>query len=266
MIEILRKEIEKTNLRYEKIHILREYLQLLILKTLYDLNAFKEIAFTGGTALRILHNTSRYSEDLDFSVLAGSQVDLKAMDKNLRYKIDIYNLNVDTKVQNKIVKTVEIRFKDILFSLGLSQHLNEKLMIKLEFDSNPPPGAKTENYLISNPYLFQIKAYDLSSIFSGKLHSVLCRKYVKGRDYYDLLWFLSKMILPNMQLFKNAVFQTENRSINPGKWKSLLMSYLEKLNFSKIQNDVRPFLKQAKDAELLTLENFNKMLSNYEQS
>ena len=60
------------------------------LKTLYDLNAFKEIAFTGGTALRILHNTSRYSEDLDFSVLTGSQVDLKAMDKSLRYKIDIY--------------------------------------------------------------------------------------------------------------------------------------------------------------------------------
>jgi len=264
MIEILRKEIEKTNLRYEKIHILREYLQLLILKTLYDLNAFKEIAFTGGTALRILHNTSRYSEDLDFSVLTGSQVDLKAMDKNLRHKIDIYNLNVDIKVQNKIVKTIEFRFKDILFGLGLSQHLNEKLMIKLEIDSNPPTGAKTENYLISNPYLFQIKAYDLPSIFSGKLHAVLYRKYVKGRDYYDLLWFLSKKILPNMQLFKNAVFQTENRSINPGKWKSLLMSYLDKLNFSKIQNDVRPFLKQAKDAELLTLENFNKMLSNYE--
>ncbi len=264
MIEILRKEIEKTNLRYEKIHILREYLHLLILKTLYDLNAFKEIAFTGGTALRILHNTSRYSEDLDFSVLTGSQIDLKAIGKNLRYKIDIYNLNVDTNVQNKTVKTIEIRFKGILFSLGLSPHLNEKLMIKLEIDSNPPEGAKTENHLISNPYLFQIKAYDLPSMFSGKLHAVLYRKYVKGRDYYDLLWFLSKKILPNIQLFKNAVFQTENRSINPGKWKNFLMSHLEKLNFSKIQNDVRPFLKQAKDAELITLENFSDMLSNYE--
>jgi len=159
---------------------------------------------------------------------------------------------------------VEIRFRDILFSLGLSQHSSEKLMIKLEIDSNPPPGAKTENHLISNPYLFQIKAYDLPSIFSGKLHAVLYRKYVKVSDYYDLLWFLSKKIPPNMQLFKNAVFLTENRPINPDKWKSLLMSHLEMFNFNKIQNDVRPFLKQSKDTELITLENFNKMLSNYE--
>ena len=82
---------------------------------------------------------------------------------------------------------MEIRFRDILFSLGLSQHSSEKLMIKLEIDSNPPPGAKTENHLINNPYLFQIKAYDLPSIFSGKLHAVLYRKYVKVSDYYDLL-------------------------------------------------------------------------------
>jgi len=264
MIEILRKEIEKTNLRYEKIHILRECLQLLILKTLYDINAFKEIAFTGGTALRILHNTSRYSEDLDFSVLPGTQVDLEKMNRNLIYKIKSYNLNVDTKVQDRTIKTIEIHFIGILFNLGLSPHLNEKLKIKLEIDSNPPSGSITENHLISNPYLFQVKTYDLPSIFSGKLHAILYRKYIKGRDYYDLLWFLSKKIPLNKQLFKNAAFQTEKRLINPDEWRKFLINHLEYLNFNNIQNDVRPFLKQPEDAKLLILENFNKMLSKYE--
>jgi predicted nucleotidyltransferase component of viral defense system len=264
MLEILRKETGKTNLRYEKIHILREYLQLLILKILYDINAFKEIAFTGGTALRILHNTGRYSEDLDFSVLTGTQVNLDKIDSNLIYKIKGYNLNIETKVQDRTVKAIEIHFIGILFNLGLSPHLNEKLKIKLEIDSNPPSGSKTENHLMSNPYLFQIKAYDLASIFSGKLHVVLYRKYVKGRDYYDLLWFLSKKVPLNKQLFSNAVYQTEKRLINPDEWKEILISHLGNLNFNNIQNDVRPFLKQPDDAKLLTLENFNKMLLNYE--
>ena len=131
MIDILQQHIEKTPLHHEKIHLLREYLQNLILRLLYEVNAFKYISFTGGTALRILHGTARYSEDLDFSLRKSKEFDFDSITQKVKAKLLSYTLDTELKKSDKIVKSVEFRIGGILYALKLSPHKSEKLMIKI---------------------------------------------------------------------------------------------------------------------------------------
>ena len=157
---------------------------------------------------------------------------------------------------------IEVKFPLILNSLGISQHPGEKLMIKIEIDTNPPPGGETESHIIQAPFLFMLRAYNLASIFAGKLHASLFRKYVKGRDYYDIFWLLSRKIQPNLVFFKNAVLQTEEKEIEPELWKELLKRKLASLDLSKIRRDTRIFLRNPEEADLLNRENFLNLLQN----
>ncbi len=259
MIDILKSEIQAGKTLQEKNHILREYMQILLLKSLYDLNAYKTIAFTGGTALRILYNTQRYSEDLDFSKTNDEGYNFNQLINKIEKWMDNYGLYLRVKTKQSVIDKAEFRFSGLLFELELSSHETEKLMIKLEVDTNPPKGAFYENKILNDPYMFMIRSLDLQSLFSGKLNAVITRKYIKSRDYYDLLWFLSKSITPNFELLKNGAAQME-LDINPEKWKEIVLEKLESLDFNYLQNDIRFFLKEPRDAQLLTLDNFKSLL------
>lgn len=262
MLELIRKQIKDFPTREEKINHLREFLQILILKIIYDLGYFKNLSFVGGTALRVLYDLRRFSEDLDFSLSGKRSYSFYEFGDAIQKQLENYGLNVDIKKQDKnVVQNMDIKFKDLLFELGLSQLKQEKLYIKLEIDSNPPKGAATELSLVNKTFIFTIAHYDLPSLYATKLHACFFRKYVKGRDFYDLIWYLGKRIEPNFALLNNAIHQTHGpgKSINSDNFILFLRDELAKVDFSAVKKDVQRFLEDKQELKLLNKETILKL-------
>ena len=97
---------------------------------------------------------------------------------------------------------------------------------------------------------------------AGKLHAVFCRKFEKGRDYYDLIWYLTKKIEPHFPLLNNSILQTENKdyALTSKNWKRFLLKKLEKTNFVKIKQDVQRFLMRPEEIDLLNSQYFKELL------
>jgi hypothetical protein len=132
-------------------------------------------------------------------------------------------------------------------------------------DSNPPDGWVKEMSIINNVYIFPAWHFDLPSLFASKLHACFFRKYSKGRDYYDLMWYLSKKVIPNFVLLNNAIEQTENRNenINKENFKEFILHHIEKVNFTNLRYDVKPFLVTKAEADLISRNVYLKLLDNY---
>ncbi|MBI4356312.1 MAG: nucleotidyl transferase AbiEii/AbiGii toxin family protein, partial [Gammaproteobacteria bacterium] len=133
--------------------------------------------------------------------------------------------------------------------LGLSSHSSQKLSIKIEIDQKPPSGFKTVFSMVNKEYLIGIQHYDLPSMFSGKLHAILCRSYAKGRDYYDWLWFVGKKIEPNLVLLEQAILQTEGKKLilDKANLAKLLCEKVQSVDFKKIKRDILPFLMDSSE-------------------
>lgn len=265
MEELLKEKLRPYVSDLEKRNALREYLQSLILKILFEKKYFKELIFVGGTALRFIHSAKRFSEDLDFSSFSDAS-GFVGMLKELEHGLRSYNLAVNTKKKTAgNVRNVFLRFPGILEKLGISGHRNESISVKLEIDYNPPKGGKTELHLLNKDFSFYVMSYDLPSLMAGKIHAVLFRKYAKGRDYYDLVWYLSKKIMPNMELLNNAIFQTEKFNIPDleARWKDLLKFKIIDTDFKIIEKDVLPFLEDPSETLLLKKEMILDILKRY---
>lgn len=242
----------------QKLNHLREYLQWLILKAMDEEGLRKVLAFVGGTALRVIYKTSRFSEDLDFSLIAKKKIDFERMAQNLNAHLKRLGLNSRIKkLKNQApLASFFLSFDDLLFPLGLADQVSQTLSIKVEVDLNPPAGWKLERYLFSDPLFFWISHFDLPSLFSTKLHALLFRGFDKGRDFYDLIFFLRRRITPRLVLLNHAVRQT-----SPKKHYSSLREVWNEIrkkaktsNFELIRKDVRPFLLDPGEEKFLTRE------------
>ena len=248
--------------------IIREYLQSRTLETLQSNNAFVNWAFVGGTALRFLYSMPRFSEDLDFSTTAPGLEDnfvpLMQKIKN-QFITEDYLINIKVK-PSKTVKTAFIKFDGLLYEMGLSPHRSEVMSIKIDIDTNPPIGATLETSIIRKHSLLNLQHYDKSSLLAGKLHALLMRKYTKGRDVYDLLWYLSDKTWPepNIILLNNALKQTSesNIQLTPDNWQQHVAERIEQLDWGKVIADVKPFIEKQNDIQLLTKENLIKILTS----
>jgi hypothetical protein len=239
---------------------LREYLQARVLLALQDHGAFADWAFVGGTALRFLYSLPRYSEDLDFSlvpsggdgrfesVLAGVQSDLAA---------ETYAVTIKARTKGAVLSAF-VGFPGLLHELRLSPHDDEAIRVKIELDTNPPADAGTEMRLVRRFVLLNLFHYDRASLFAGKLHAILARKYTKGRDLYDLAWYLSdaNWPAPNLHLLENALRQTgwEGPGVTSANWRGLIREKLETLDWKRALADVSPFLERPQDAALVSKE------------
>jgi predicted nucleotidyltransferase component of viral defense system len=254
MLDIIKKQIDPRLGREEQINQAREFLQILILKIMYDLGAFKNLAFTGGTALRILYDLKRYSEDLDFSLIQKKDYSFMRFHKETEKQlIQNYGFKLTAKSSDqKIVQTMDLKFNELLFDLGLSDQKTQKLYIKIEVDSNPPAGWETALSLVSRSFVFTVMHFDLPSLYATKLHACFFRKYTKGRDLYDLIWYLGKDILPNFNVLNNAIEQTEHSKlgIDGANFRDFLLRHLEKINFPAAQKDVERFLIDKSELKL----------------
>ena len=266
MKDYLADLVRQTTSPLEGKNLAMEYLQARILGSLQRSGAMIPLAFHGGTALRFLYSHGRYSEDLDFALEGNRQsYDFRSFLQSIRSELTPEGYLVELKVNDqRTVHSAFIRFPGLLFELGLSPQRSEKLAVKIEVDTNPPQGAGLATTVIRRFIVLQLHHHDKASLLSGKLHAILQRPYSKGRDIYDLLWFLSDSTWPqpNLVLLNNALAQThwDGGTLTENNWKEKVNISLERLNWNDIVNDVRPFIEPGFNLNLLTLTNLENVL------
>ena len=246
----------------------REYLQARILAALQHSGAMLSLAFHGGTALRFLYSFNRFSEDLDFALeRAPEHYDFRRYLKSIRTELAPEGYTVELKANDrKTVHSAFVRFPGLLYELGLSPHPNEVLAVKIEIDTNPPEGGQLETTVVRRFVIMQLQHYDKACLFAGKLHAILQRNYTKGRDLYDLLWYLSnpEWHPPNLEMLNNALEQTgwNGPILKDENWRQVVLQRLQTIDWENIVRDVRPFLESNNDAQLIKLATFEHLLRN----
>ncbi len=247
-------------------NLVREYLQARMLACLQHAGAMIPLAFHGGTALRFLYAIPRYSEDLDFALEGDrTRYDLNACLHAIRRDLTAEGYAMEIKANDqKIVHSAFIRFRGLLYHLDLSPHLDETLSVKIEVDMNPPSGATLTTTVVRRHVLLHLQHHDRASLLAGKLHSVLQRRYLKGRDLYDLLWYLSAPDWPppNLVLLNNALRQTgwSGELLSEHNWHAVLRHAVAACDWDRARADVRPFLENVADAHLLQSDHLLRLL------
>jgi len=260
MKDILAAKLARLGSNEEKYNAAREFLQELILQIIDRQGYFAHLAFVGGTALRILYDLPRFSEDLDFCLVKKSGFRFARLLAVLKRELSLNGFEVEAAADQKEKNVLGefIRFKGLLFELGLTGHKNEKLFIKLEIDARPPGGYRTEVVMVNKSFLYKVQSYDLASLFAAKLHAFLFRKYSKGRDYYDLLWFLARKTPVNYELLSAAAEQTEGGKfqLDAAGLKLRLIEKIDRTNFPRVAGDAAIFMERRQEEEYLTRDHF----------
>jgi len=257
--EYLLNLINDRDANQDKLNIMREYLQAYALRSFQDQGGFKCYAFIGGTSLRFLYDLPRFSEDLDFSQVHHPDSAFEDILKSIKQEFILAGYDVEVKYKDKVVQSATFKFKELLYEAGLSPLKKQVFSIKMEVDTNPPQGAVLETKIINKFFPIAFLSFDLPSLLAGKMHALLSRTYTKGRDYYDLSWYLSryKELSPNITLLRNALKQTEWKGETPdiNNWRDILCQVIKEVDWSKVVKDVSPFLENQSDMNALTKEN-----------
>ena len=246
---------------------MREYLQAQILGSLQRAGAYIPLAFQGGTALRFLYGIRRYSEDLDFSLeRADRGYDFKEYLAAIQGDFTREGYEVGIKANDrKVVHSAFVSFPGLLFELGLSPHRTESLAIKIEIDTNPPAGAILETTLVRRHLTLRLQHHGPSSLLAGKIHAILQRPYPKGRDIYDLIWYLSDPTWPspNLILLNNALNQSgwAGPEVTVDTWRDLVRRRISTFEWDRILSDVQSFFEAPSELDLVTRENVDRVLS-----
>jgi predicted nucleotidyltransferase component of viral defense system len=246
-------------------NIAREYLQVFLLRLLHQRGANAHLAFVGGTALRLLHRLPRFSEDLDFSRIDGvpGRFDPNASFRSVRRDLEDAGYRVSARAKSPgNVTQAWFRFEGLPAEAGWSRDPRVGLSIRVEADLRPPEGAGLETTLIQRFYPIALRHHDLPSLFAGKLHALLARPWPKGRDWYDLVWYLTEQrgLEPHLDFLGAALAQTGHHALRPSRWRSEVLARLRALDWSKVIDDVRPFLERPSDLDSLTPAAIEKLL------
>jgi hypothetical protein len=147
--------------------------------------------------------------------------------------------------------------------IGWSRDPRLALAVKVEIDMRPPDGAEVEATLIQRFFPLALRHYDLPSLFAGKIHAVLTRPYAKGRDWFDLVWYLTEKrnVGPNPRLLENALRQTGHAEMAAGDWRDAVRERLRALNWEEVTADLRPFLERQSDVHHMSPHLVEKLLS-----
>jgi predicted nucleotidyltransferase component of viral defense system len=286
LIKMLEKyDLSNSNSSYDA---LREILQEIVLLGLYDAGFFKHAAFYGGTALRILHNLPRFSEDLDFSLLESNRdFNLKPYEEAIISTLKAFGFDVTIEIKEKnnssAIASAFVKGNTIEHLININApkditnkiHRDQAVKIKLEVDTNPPLEFETENVIRLTPRPFSINAFTLPSLYAGKMHAILCRAWStrpKGRDWYDLVWYIANEVELDSIHLKSRLSQSckyleENNIQIPSELsketiKDLLLQRIESLDVEKAKNDVQPFIKDIREIELWSKEFFVSVIEN----
>jgi len=266
MRDYIKTVIEPNLTQNQNLNRIREYLQTYFLNIIYKNKFYQNLVFTGGTALRFIYKIRRFSEDLDFSLSTKARnYNFTDMMKNILQEFKLAGYELEIKYdESRAVHSALLKFSGILFETGLSPLKGQKIAIKAEVDSNPPLGGVETSSVYNSNFMFYMLHYDLASLFAGKVHALLCREYAKGRDWYDLLWYLTKFkdLEPNFIMLNNAFAQTSRKPVKltSDNWKAEIKKTAETLDWRKVRNDANRFLEDNSELDLLELKTFVNLL------
>jgi len=247
----------------DELNAFKEIAQEIALFGLSRSPLFKQAAFQGDTCLRIVYGLPRFSEDLDFILFEPDPNFVwEPFFQELKLEFEAFGLNLTTIDRSNATNAVKRAFlKEDSFAqiLKLSYARNkadiQSIKIKLEIDTTPPQGSNFEAKIVEFPAPFSIVAQDLSSLFAGKLHALLCREYIKGRDWYDFIWYVVRKTPVNFYFLQNALFQLGPYSgkvltINKDWLIETLTKTLNKIDWDIAQKDVAPFISKQEQSSL----------------
>lgn len=247
-------------------NLVREYLQARILQAMQPAGAMASLAFQGGTCLRFLHALPRYSEDLDFALEQHRErYDLASYLRAVQNELAAEHYRVELRYrEHRTVHSGLVRFAGLLHEVGLSPHASEVLAVKVEVDTQPPQGAGTDVSVVRRHALLRLRHHDQATLLAGKLHAVLQRGYTKGRDLYDLIWYLSDPDWPppNLDLLNAALRQSGWRqgTLSAETWRAEVRQRLDTMDWRQAALDVRNFLENEDDVALVTKDNAMRLL------
>jgi len=237
-----RNNIPKNPRRY-----LAEYLQSEILSILYGSKYGKHLSFLGGTCLRFVYGIRRFSEDLDFDLIKAG-LDYNALASHLEKKLKEKGFLVEAKTKKtENIFIVSIRFSEVMKQLGISDLADQKLKIKFEIDPKPYENIEYESKTIASyGKVFNVISNTLSTLFAQKIIALKLRPYQKGRDFYDIVWFLAqKNIVPNYAILKEKDIKTENREDVARELEKIISN----LDLKQASKDVEKFLFNPEEAK-----------------
>ncbi len=262
------------------VNALKEIIQEVALLGLWRAKFFEHAAFYGGTALRILYGLDRFSEDLDFSLLRP-QADFKLSAYHQAIREELESLGFVVLIEEK-KKSVETAIESAFIKADTKEHLiktevpeeiarsfqkNTWMNIKLEVDTDPPGDFETEAKTLLLPIPFSVNTFQQPDLFAGKIHAILMRRWanrVKGRDYYDFVWYVARGIPVRLKHLEARLRQSEGwtsqSSLTQHDVLELLRKKISELNIGAAKRDVAPFLKDKKATELWSKDFFISLL------
>lgn len=245
---------------------LKEIVQDIALLGLWRAKFFEHAAFYGGTALRVLYGLDRFSEDLDFTLLERDlSFTFAKYQSALERELLSFGLTVtlveEEKNQESAIRSAFLKAntQEHLLKIGAPKgvtarfHLEEVAKIKLEIDTDPAKGYIAESRDLLYPIPFSVRTLSLPSLFAGKLHALLCRGWggrVKGRDWYDMLWFVQRRVPVRLPFLEEKMRQTGHYSdpspLSPGKLRLLLQQRIDGLDVERAKEDVIRFIRDPR--------------------
>ena len=269
-----------TNTLDEKKNAVKEVVQEIALCGLSRAGFFILAAYYGGTALRIFYGLDRFSEDLDFSLIApNSDFELRPYFSGLEKELAAAGLKFS--VEEK-VKSAQSDIKSAFLKGNTKEHIlsiydednthinpDEIIKIKFEVDIHPPAFATFENKYRLLPSPYSVKLYDMPSLFAGKVHAVICRAWknrIKGRDLYDYVFYLAnqaKINLPHLRArLEDSGVLNERDEFTLETLKAMLTERFATIDYEKAKKDVLPFVKDASKLDLWNKDFFTEITQN----
>jgi len=262
------------------VRALREILQEIALLGLWRSKFFEKAAFYGGTALRILYGSDRYSEDLDFSLLKPMpDFDISRYISALEREVRSFGFQVSITVRKK---TAEGPVQSAFLKADTLKHLlvietasdiarqiprGQVMKIRIEVDTNPPMGFDTENKFLLQPIPFSVRTFVLPDLFAGKMHAVLYRQWksrFKGRDWYDLVWYASYHPQLHLDHLERRMIQSghvkEGEHLSKEEFSLRTSHAIDKLDVNQIKKEVEPFVKNPEALEVWSKEFFRDVV------
>jgi len=264
MIDLIQKRLEtyRPSNELQEENALKEIVQEIVLFALWRADFFEVAAFQGGTSLRILHGLNRFSEDIDF-ILKEPTPDFEwqsylASIAETCEEFGIAPEVLDKQQMDKHVRAALVKHTSIANQLNLrfyNQQSDRTLTIKLEIDTNPPAGSDFDYAYLSFPVDYEVCHQDLKSNFALKVHALLCRPYVKGRDWYDLSWYIAQGVAPNLELVKRALaqygpWQGQDLHVDRGWLANALRDKISAIDWQDAAEDVARFLSPLEQTSL----------------
>lgn len=216
--------------------LLREYLQYKMLEILSQLEEGNQLVFMGGTAIRLVYNSQRFSEDLDFDNQGLSQSQFKHLCLDIQRQLKLQGIEVETRFSFKQAAHCYFKFLQLLQQFGLTKQKKEKILIR--FDATSQEYRYQPDFKMLNKFDFfaELKVAPLALLLSQKIMAALKRKRAKGRDFYDIV-FLQAQTEPDFNYLKHKLEIDDKQEL-----KQRLLARCKQLDMNQLSQDVAPFL------------------------